>query len=269
MDPKERIGFWNRTLAAKEMLASGKFTEAEKELLALRTIDPDFTPVIEDLAQIYMRQKKTEALIALFDKALVRNPKNSALRITYAYHLMRLRRPDRAIVQLKRTETIADFDEREQIYFVLGNACGMAGRFQEAIPNFRKVLEINPENFEAAKRLALTLYTVKRFREALSFYKTAEKGMAGDGQFFDEIALTYAALKDFVNAFPYFEKAVKLSPIARYYADYAVTVAASGDFPRAAGLMEKALADPKADTQFINDARKLIARWRPKRKTSK
>ena len=261
-DPKERIGFWNRTLAAKELLNGGRTAEAERELLALRAMDPDFTPVIEDLAQVYLRQKKIDSLTALFDKALLRNPKNSSLRITYAYHLMRLRRPDRAIVQLKRAEGIADFDEREQIYFVLGNACGMAGRYNEAIPNFRKVLEINPENFEAAKRLALTLYTVKRFREALSFYKTAEKGLAGDGQLFDEIALTHAALKEFDNAFAYFEKAVKLSPIARFYADYAVTAAAAGDFPRAVFLMEKGLADPKADATFRNDAQRLIARWR-------
>ena len=261
-DPKDWIGFWNRTIAVKKLLASGKLAEAEKELLALRTIDPDFTPVIEDLAQVYLRQKRIDSLTALFDKALLRNPKNSALRITYAYQLMRLRRPDRAIVQLKRAEGVADFDEREQIYFVLGSACGMAGRYTDAIPSFRKVLEINPENFEAAKRLALTLYTVKRFREALLFYEKAEKGLAGDAQLFDEIALTHAALKEFGSAFAYFEKAVKLAPTARIYADYAVTVAATGDYTRAVILMEKALSDPKADTPFLNDARKLIARWR-------
>ena len=172
---------------------------------------------------------------------------------------------DQAIVQLQRAEGVADYDEREQIYFVLGNACGMAGRYPEAIPNFRKVLEINPENHEAAKRLALALYMVKRFREALSFFKAAEKGIAGDGPFFDEIALTYAALKEYKSAFVYFEKAVKLAPIARFYADFAVTAAASGDSARAVALMEKALADPKADVSFQKEARSLIGQWKRKK----
>jgi len=263
-DPKDRIEFWNKSLLAGELLAGKKFEDAERLLLALFEEDPHFFPVIEDLGELYFAQEKRESLIAVFEKGIALNPQTSGLRIQYAMSLVRLDMADKAVAVLQAAEPLAGLDEKEQVNFIFGNAYGKLGRYEEAVRSFKKVLAIEPDNFEAARLLGFTLMQLGRFEEAITFFRTAEKGIPQDPRLLEDLATAYARLKRYPEAIKYFEKAVKANAAAYIYADYAHACAEVGDYKKAVELMETAMSLKDADAALRSDGSRMILEWKRK-----
>jgi arylsulfatase A-like enzyme/Flp pilus assembly protein TadD len=265
IDPKERIGFWNKSLLAKQMISESRYDEAEKLLLGLWEEDSRFNPVIEDLAELYFTQNKKDSLMALFEKGLAAEPGDGALRIHYASYLVRLDLPEKAIAVLKDAEALADLDQQEFFYFVLGNAWGKLGRYEEAVRALKKALEIEPQNYEAFRLLGYTMMQLGQFSDALVYFSEAEKGIPDDPRLLEDLAMTYAELKEFVKARGYFERALIANPSARIYYHYALLSAQSGNYSLALELIEKALAAPDVDEDLRHSARALLQEWKVKR----
>jgi arylsulfatase A-like enzyme/Flp pilus assembly protein TadD len=261
-DPKDRIDFWNKSRLASQLLAEKKFAVAENILLALFEEDPHFNPVIENLGELYFSQKKIRSLVDLFDKALEKNPQSSSLRIVYGRYLVRSGLAEKAIPVLEAAEHLAGPDEMEHVHFTLANAFGQLGRYENAAVSLQKVLDLEPENFEAARLLGYTLMQLGRFEDALTFFRSAEKGMPDNPRLLEDTALALADLRRFEDAIRYFERAVKVNPAAQFYANYALACAETGDYTRAIPLMEKALSLPDANAEIKALGQQLLAEWR-------
>jgi arylsulfatase A-like enzyme/Flp pilus assembly protein TadD len=263
-DPKDRIEFWNRSQQAGRLLAEKKFAAAENLLLALFEEDPHFNPVIENLGELYFSQKKIRSLMDLFDRALEKNPQSSSLRIVYGRYLVRSGLAEKAVPVLEAAEHLAGPDEMEQVHFTLGNAFGQLERYEEAAKSFQKALDLEPENFEAARLLGYALMQLGRFEDALIFFRSAEKGMPDNPRLLEDTALALAELRRFEDAIRYFERAVKVNPAAQVYVNYALACAETGDYAQATALMEKALSLPDANAEIKALGRQLLAEWRAK-----
>jgi arylsulfatase A-like enzyme/Flp pilus assembly protein TadD len=262
LDPKDRIGFWNQSLLAGQKLAERNFGEAEALLLGLFEEDPSFLPVIENLGEVYFQEGKIASLRGLFEDAIARNPGKSALNILYGSMLVRLDRADEAISVLRAAEALAGPDEKENLFFALGTALGRQGLYEEAIQSFNKVLEIEPENFEASRLVGYAQMQLGRFEDALSYFRAAEKGMPDNPRLLEDMAISLAELRRFEEAIPYFERAVKVNPAAPIYANYALACAGTGDHKQAIVLMEKAVSLPDADAELRSLAQRYLIEWR-------
>ena len=263
-DPKDRIDFWNRSLLAKRLLAERKFDAAESLLRSLFEEDPRFIPVIEDLGDLYFSQKKIQPLVELFGKAVQANPESGGLRIVYGRFLVRLGLAEEAVPVLEAAGRLAGPDEMEQVYFTLGSAFGQLARNEEAVRSFQRTLELEPENFEAARLLGVVLMRSGKFEEALIHFGQAEKGMPLDPRLLEDTATSLAELRRFEEAIPYFERAVKVNPAASIYANYAVACGETGDTGRAIELMQRAISLPDAAPDLRSLGRRYIVGWRDK-----
>ena len=260
-DPKDKIDYWNRSLQARRLLAEGKSDDAEALLRSLFEDDPRFVPVIEDLGDLYFSRKRIQPLKDLFGKAIEMNPESGSLRIVYGRLLVRLGLAGEAVPVLEAAESLAGPDEMEHVHFTLGNAFGQLGRNEEAVQSFRKTLDLEPENFEAARLLGVVLMRSGKFEEALVHFGQAEKGIPQDPRLLEDTAMSLAELRRFGEAIGYFERAVKVNPAARIYANYALACAETGDYARAVELMRTALARPEADTNLRALANRYLAEW--------
>ncbi len=264
LDPKDRIDFWNKSLLAGQKLAERNFDEAEVLLLSLVEEDPRFLPAIENLGEVYFQQRRVESLKELFEKAISRNPGRSALNILYGSFLVRLDRADQAISVLQAAEALAGPDEKENLCFALGSAHGRMGRYEDAIQSLKKVLEIEAENFEAARLVGYALMQLGRFEDALTYFRSAERGTPENPRLLEDMAMSLAELKRFGEAIPYFERAVKIKPAAAIFVNYALACAETGDYGRAITLMEKAVSLPDANAELRSLAQRYLAGWREK-----
>jgi arylsulfatase A-like enzyme/Flp pilus assembly protein TadD len=264
-DPKDKIGYWNRSLEAQKLVKENKPDEAEALLRSLVDEDPRFVPVIEDLAGLLFSRKRADDLRQLYERAISRSPESAALRISYGGYLVRLSRPAEALEELRAAEPIAGPEEKELLYFTMASACGRLEKYGEAAGFFRKVLELEPENFEAARLLGYTLMRLRRFDEALQAFQAAEKGIPDDPRLLEDTAMTYAELKDFEAAKKYFEKTVTVRPSAVVYANYALACAETGDYARAESLMRTAIGRPDADSNLRALGQSYLAEWGRKR----
>lgn len=202
-DPKDRIAFWNRTVHARELAAAGRMSEAEPLLRALSDENPGFTPLLEDLAAVYRAQGRTADLEALMDRAIARDPENAALRIAYGFNLVQAGLPERAIAVLRPAQETLDLDEREAYFFILGSALGQTGDAAGAAEAFGRVLEVEPENHEAARLRGMSLLYLGRYGEALEALRLAEKGLPDDPRVLEDLVLCYEKLGDAARAAAY------------------------------------------------------------------
>jgi tetratricopeptide (TPR) repeat protein len=264
-DPKDKIGFWNRSLEAKELLAAGKTEPAERLLLSLFAEDPRFKPVVEDLGDLYFGQKKVGPLNSLFEKAISADPGSAGMRIVYGRFLVRLGLAAEAVAVLEAAGPLAGPGELEHVHFTLANAFGQLGRYDEAARSFEKVLDLEPANFEAARLLGNVLMRQGKYEDALRSLARAEEGLPRDARLLEATATSLAELGRFADALPYFERAVAAGPSASLYANYAVACAATGDYALASDLMRTALGRPDADPELRALGQRYLLDWAAKR----
>ncbi|MDD8015712.1 MAG: tetratricopeptide repeat protein, partial [Acidobacteriota bacterium] len=260
-DPKDRVEFWNRSQEARRLVAANRYGEAEPLLLSLYHDDPRFGAVLEDIAEIYFKQNRPAALTAFFDAAVNRDPENAALRLLYAMYLVRFDLPGRAVGILEGADESIDIRDREMFYFVLGNAYGRMMNYQEAAEALRKALEIEPDNYEAARLLGFTLMQLGRYSDALGMLGRAERGLPDNPRLLEDKAMAHANLKEFGLARKYFEKVLAIAPAARIYANYALTFAEEGDYAKARAWMSKVLSARDLDEELKREGLQFLRTW--------
>lgn len=260
-DPKDRVEFWNRSQEARRLVAADRYGEAEPLLLGLYQDDPRFGAVLEDIAEIYFKQNRPASLTAFFDAAVNRDPGNSALKLLYATYLVRFDLPGKAVGILEGAEESIEVRDREMFYFVLGNAYGRMANYQEAADALRKALDIEPDNYEAARLSGFTLMQLGRYSDALDMLGRAEKGLPDNPRLLEDKAMAHANLKEFGPAREYFEKVLAIAPAARVYANYALTFAAEGDYAKARIWMSKALSARDLDGELKKECLRFLRAW--------
>jgi len=133
--------------------------------------------------------------------------------------------------------------------------------YQEAAEALRKALEIEPDNYEAARLLGFTLMQLGRYSDALGMLGRAERGLPDNPRLLEDKAMAHANLKEFGLARKYFEKVLTIAPAARIYANYALTFAAEGDYAKARAWMSKVLSARDLDEELKRECLQFLRTW--------
>jgi len=89
-------------------------------------------------------------------------------------------------------------------------------RFEESINYFKRIIEIEPNNYRAYYNIGISYYSIELFEEALKAYKKALEIKPDYAYCYYNIALIYEANNDLKRALEYHQNAIKIEPSFRY-----------------------------------------------------
>jgi predicted CXXCH cytochrome family protein len=122
----------------------GRNSEAEAEYQAALRLSPQFTGASINLADLYRQTGREDTGEKVLRTAIAAVPDDGGLHHALGLSLVRLKRLDEALVELRRA---ADLDSHNARYaYIYGVALHSAGRQQEAIVYLRDSLAGHPEN---------------------------------------------------------------------------------------------------------------------------
>lgn len=124
-----------------------------------------------------MTEGRYDVAAGQYRHALEHDPANFLARKALGYSLQKLGDTDGAIEQLRLAlekgttgDAAKDAAERSEVYRILGGLMVTKGRDDEAILDFEKAIEIEPDNLDARGKLANALARKGRFEAALPHY---------------------------------------------------------------------------------------------------
>ena len=158
---------------------------------------------------------------------------------------------------VKKREIIASYHKKDGIQYL------QKQQYPEAIQEFLKVLEVDPNNFDAHLLLGNSYREIDRDLYELKHLKIA---VALEPNNFDanwDIGHAYLRMNDFKNSLTHFKKAVELDPnhfgarsmIGHVYLD-------TGRFQEAINQFEKSLTIPSDNSEAIEDTKRALQRAR-------
>ncbi len=261
-DPKDKIAGWDVFTRGAEQAAAGQAEAAEGSLLRAIELIPDYPGSYTILANVYYKGGQGERGLGLLGAALSRLPADPTLKIEYADLLIRMNRPGQALAQLQELAAMGLVDKKARVHSLLAGIYEARGDNPRAIAEYRQALASEPENDGYARKLAYLLHRGNRFAEAMTIYQALERKQPQDAQLVRDMAIAYAQLNDLERARGYFAKALRQSPDANLYFNFALLQARRGATAEAAVLMEKFLSLAPAGTAQAEAGRRYLAAWR-------
>jgi tetratricopeptide (TPR) repeat protein len=124
----------------------GRNREAEAEYKAALRLSPQFTGASINLADLYRQTGREDAGEQVLQNAITVVPTDGGLHHALGLSLVRLKRLDDALVELRRA---TEFDKNNARYaYIYGVALHSTGRQQEAITYLKDSLTQHPENHD-------------------------------------------------------------------------------------------------------------------------
>lgn len=156
-------------------LALGNRQAAEAFQLSKRFLNqhPDSVPALAAHGRVSQARNKLKIALRSFNEALKRNERDFDCRRRRADILIRIRDYRRAMEDLEILHKRAPKDTRLRVQYAF---CGAyLGKFSLAITEFTKLIEEDPNNYEAYRGRGQTYFTLKLYRLAINDYS---KGIA-------------------------------------------------------------------------------------------
>ncbi|RPJ60650.1 MAG: tetratricopeptide repeat protein [Acidobacteria bacterium] len=117
------------------------------------------------------------------------------------------------------------------------------GKYEEAVPEFRRALELNPEDVRSHSKLGIALAGIGRVDEAIAEYRKAMELDPDYADAYSKLGLALARLGRPHEARQQFEKALELFPdSAEAHSNLAALLVGEGKLEESIGHCEKALA---------------------------
>lgn len=130
----------------------GEVAKGEEEIKAAIGLDPQFIPAYVNLADLYRARNRDAEGERILRDGLKVLPKNPVLHHTLGLALVRLKRTDDAMVELKRATALEPGNTR--FAYVYAVALHSSGRAEEAIARLKKTLQTSPNDRDILQALA-------------------------------------------------------------------------------------------------------------------
>ena len=104
------------------------------------------------------------------------------------------------------------YSKEKKIYYSLGLEYKERGLFKEAINEFQKTLQLDPEYGSALNEIAYTYANLNNFEKAIEYFENYVAVSPGDANPFDSMAELYFIMGKLEEAIEYFEKTLEIKP---------------------------------------------------------
>jgi len=225
--------------------SSERWDEAAEQFKAALHVDPRFAFAAMNLAQVLSAQRRYSAAIFYLKKALEAGPPQGSvepLRLALGMAYAQDGNFKDAIATIE--SVVRSHSDSAEAHFNLATVYAKQGLrvgYEAAVEEFRKSLEINPDDNLARISLAKALLSLQRYGEALPYLKEYTRRKPGDYEGSYVLGTAYRELGQFDEAKEALRRAARLRPDnydVRY--DLGVVLAHGGELEKGIEQLEAA-----------------------------
>ena len=172
------------------------------------------------------------------------------------------------IAEKEAAEQIKNGSNNYILFNIFGAILTDKKKLEEAIVNYKKSIQINPDYAEGYNNLGSVLYKLKKFDESIEAYEKAIKLKPNFAEVYNNLGITFKEIGKFDESIEAYEKAIKLKPnFAEAYNNIGIVYKELKKFDKSANNYLKAIkiksgyaeayynyANLLTEIQKINDA---------------
>jgi predicted Zn-dependent protease len=257
IDPKTGIGLENERAACLEEARAGKVEEAEARLRGLLARNPDVrTPALYDAeCEILIKKNRRKEAMEVLDRARAEFPQVDRFYILSALNAFQMNEDQKA--ELWCRELLKVNPLFSGAYLLLGQIAERKENPAEALSNYRKALQVEPQNVLLKIKVAGLLILEKDFSTAMTLYNEAvqNEGARRDPELLFKVALLNAKYGTLERAEELLALAVEIKPAGKYLFNYALILSKNNKLEEAAKNMQLAISQHSAE--LSEDQRRL------------
>lgn len=209
MDPEYRDPYNNLAVA---YAATHQIDRAIDTLQKSLQINPYYPEAYNNMASFMIEKKDHEMAVRALRNAIHLRPHYGKAHFNMGRALMELDEPEKAWESFRRACMEADLDN-EAGFFGFARASLMVKKYDDAQFAFKKVLEYNPNNYEAAFSLANVYYQSGSYTQAAQAYTALLQKNPDDVRLWHNLAESHFSAGNALEALKMFER-VKQTPHA-------------------------------------------------------
>ena len=198
------------SLKSNAKINLGNVTEARSELQAAIKRFPDAPDLQFQLALANYAEGKYPEALAIFRSLSEKYPTDLRLVYAMADVLIKSNRGPDALKLLQ--EQLSRNPQNQVMRMVTANAALVVKQFDLAEREYRKLLEVDPKNFELFLRLGEVIYVKGQAQQALDMFRQAEALQPKQPRLNLDIALAMESLGMRHEALPYYKTVLSLEP---------------------------------------------------------
>lgn len=218
-----------------------KYKEAQDLYEQLKEKYPDSDTVLFKLGRVYDLQNDMDTALSYYLKVLELYPEHGSVNhyIAVAYEVLGERKYDNAYYEkalLYYTKQI-EVNPNDYNYIERGLLLAKVERFEEAIEDYKKAIEYNPENPYPYNNMGFVYKCLKDYDEAISCFLMAVERMGDNKNMrpFTSIASCYSMCKEYDKAEKYYLENV------RVFSDREDSYTELAEFYRSIKVFDKAI----------------------------
>ena len=146
------------------------------------------------------------------------------------------------VIEKKVTEQIKKNPKNFVLYNLFGAVLSDKKNFDQAIVNYKKSLEINPNYAEGHNNLGITFYKLGKFIESINSYHCAIKIKPDFAKPYNNLGLAYKELEKFNESVDSYHQAIKINPdYAEAHNNLGVTFKKIGELTKSIDSYKRAI----------------------------
>ncbi len=266
VDPKDGIILNVKLKVISSKIKEGALEEIEKELLEIKRteIGKENFLVYDFLYRVYMKKKQIRNVMSILTEAIENLPNSTSFRLNYITRLSELKRYNDVI--LNCNELIKGDPLFTRAFIILGETYGILGENEKAYENYKKALELEPENISLQIKYSEKLLKEQKFQEVLSVYNALLllEDVKKNVDLLYKIALFNTKYGSMAKSGELLAEIVREKPEGKYFYYYALILAKLGDRVNALNNMQTALSRYSGELtdEQIQTARRTIEAWK-------
>jgi tetratricopeptide (TPR) repeat protein len=157
----------------------GQLEEARLDFTQALDRDPNVVTAYVNRGYVFHDLHQPKPAEADFESALQREPDNNEAHLGLAYASLDLRKPQIAIKQAQLAS--ATMGDTQPVHLILATAYGQRGMLGRSATEYRAALKFTPNDGALHLALADTLYSERKYHDALDELQVAQKLAPGNG----------------------------------------------------------------------------------------
>lgn len=167
---------------------------AEKDFTEALERDPSIVTAYVNRGFVYNDLHRPKEAAADFEAALKREPGDGEAHLGLAYADLDLHKPQAALHHADLAQQL--MGESKLIHLIRATAYGREGMLAKAAGEYRAAIRLTPDDGTLYYGLGSTLYSERRYQEAVNSLKQAERLSPGDANVYALLARSYAQLNE-------------------------------------------------------------------------
>jgi len=193
---KERKRGEQLLLSAKALTQENIFDKAILQYQAVLKISPSHLVALEQLGDLYMKQESKDYIkaINIYQHLLDINPKNTSVEEKL---IKALSHTDKTTITIfMSSDYLNTHLYNSDIQKILANAYYANADYKNAIPAYKRVLQMDPEDRSTLESISMAYIQLKEFNKALIYLNKLIKRFSRNKTYYLQIALCHAQVKN-------------------------------------------------------------------------